>query len=195
MLKIKSQRKKPIILNIPFEKNSWQTAAARTFPSSIVSHVALFLLTGHSSISCMATSYSPSRSCSRLLHRRHTLRYCYCYRCWSSSIVVSDDMLNIFREPYTSTPRSHGKGQGAAWNTTQAAMCLSFCEQCGSPPHANGIEWLIGIIHTAFWPTKRDIKLARSRRKAFLRKINSFPTANFSLSFNVENVFVLVHIW
>ena len=37
-----------------------------TFPSRMVSHVALFLLTGHSSISCMDTSYSPSNSCRRL---------------------------------------------------------------------------------------------------------------------------------
>lgn len=38
-----------------------------TFPSSMVSHVALFLPTGLSSISCMETSYSPSKSWRRLL--------------------------------------------------------------------------------------------------------------------------------
>lgn len=37
-----------------------------TFPSRMVSQVALFLPTGHSSISCMDTSYSPSNNCRRL---------------------------------------------------------------------------------------------------------------------------------
>lgn len=37
----------------------------------MVSQVALFLLTGHSSVSCMDTSYSPSNSCKRL-HRPTT---------------------------------------------------------------------------------------------------------------------------
>lgn len=37
-----------------------------TFPSRMVSQVALFLFAGHSSVSCMDTSYSPSSSCSRL---------------------------------------------------------------------------------------------------------------------------------
>lgn len=57
-----------------------------TFPSRMVSHVALFLLTGHSSVSCMDTSYSPSKSCSRLqrahtetLHQpRRRLAACFC---------------------------------------------------------------------------------------------------------------------
>lgn len=37
-----------------------------TFPSSMVSHVALFLLTGLSSMPCIDTSYSPSSSCNLL---------------------------------------------------------------------------------------------------------------------------------
>lgn len=50
----------------------------------MVSQVALFLLTGHSSVSCMDTSYSPSSSCRRLdtlRTRRHSQSKCSKQQC------------------------------------------------------------------------------------------------------------------
>lgn len=67
-LKTKSHVKHLPLISLRFSVGG----LSHTFPSRMVSHVALFLLTGHSSVSCMDTSYSPSNSCSRL-QRAHTM--------------------------------------------------------------------------------------------------------------------------
>lgn len=67
-LQTKSHAKRPPPSSLGFSV----AGLSHTFPSRMVSQVALFLLTGHSSVSCMDTSYSPSNSCSRL-QRAHTM--------------------------------------------------------------------------------------------------------------------------
>ena len=73
-------------------------SVSHTFPSRMVSQVALFLLTGHSSISCIDTSYSPSNSCRRLHTSTQHRDYNETFSCVSGgdSLCVKWCELHLF---------------------------------------------------------------------------------------------------